>query len=57
MKKIQVGNVFYENEDTKAIYDNFPEYFDVTKEYGWLVENATINMCNKWKIKMYNSIC
>lgn len=38
MKKLQVGNVFYENEDTKAIYDDFPEYFDVTKEYDWLVK-------------------
>lgn len=38
MKKIQLGTILYEDEDTTAIYNKFQEYFEVSKEYEWLVK-------------------
>ena len=37
-RKIQIGTILYENEDTTAIYEHYKEYFAVHNENDWFIK-------------------
>lgn len=38
MRTIQIGTKLFENEKTTEIYEAYKDYFQVKKEYDWLIE-------------------
>lgn len=36
MKKVQLGTILDEDQDTKVIYNRFHDYFEVVRKYEWL---------------------
>jgi hypothetical protein len=38
MKRVQIGTVLYENEDTSAIYEKYKEFFEIDNKREWSIK-------------------